>query len=107
MQFMKFTNDRIIKRLRGVMGAVLLLSIVNTLAGQPGNFWQHPEMAIRGDGLSINNETNHTFEFFLGQGWQAYLMANLIYFSGALLLVSVLPKRAALVTIFSFIFGHY
>jgi hypothetical protein len=81
--------------------------MINTLAGQSGMFWHLPGTAIRGDGLSINNETNHTFEFFLGCGWQAYLITNLIYFSGTFLLVSVLPKRIALITIFSFIFGHF
>lgn len=85
----------------------MLFSMVITLVGQPDGFWQHPEIAIRGDGLSIENETNHTFEFFLGSGWQAYFLANLIYFVGAFLLVSVLPKGASLITIFSFIFGHY
>ena len=89
-----------------MIGAILF-SVINTLAGQPVSFWHHPEIAIRGDGLSIYNETNHTFEFSLGQGWQAYLIANLIYFLGAFLLVSVLPKKAALITIFSFTFGHY
>ena len=107
MSILKFTDDKIIKRLRWVMIGTMLFSMTNTLAGQSGIFWHHPETAIRGDGLSINNETNRTFEFFLGSGWQAYLIANLIYFLGAFLLVSILPKRAALITIFSFIFGHY
>ena len=107
MAIIKFTDDKIIKQLRWVMIGTMLFSMVSTLAGQSGIFWLHPETAIRGDGLSINNETNHTFEFFLGRGWQTYLVANLVYFLGAFLLVSVLPKRAALITIFSFIFGHY
>jgi hypothetical protein len=107
MPLIKFNNDQIVNRLRWVMIGGMLFSVLNTLAGQPANFWHHPEIAIRGDGLSIDNETNHSFEFFLGCGWQPYLIANLIYFSGAFLLVSVLPRRAALITIFSFIFGHY
>jgi hypothetical protein len=107
MPLIKFTDDKIIKRLRWVMIGTMLFSMINTLAGQSRIFWYLPGTAIRGDGLSINNETNHTFEFFLGSGWQAYLIANLIYFSGTFLLVSVLPKRVALITIFSFIFGHF
>jgi hypothetical protein len=107
MPLIKFTDEQITRRLRWVMIGVMLFSIVNTLAGQPESFWLHPETAIRGDGLSIYNETNHTFDFFLGLGWQAYLIASLVYLSGAFLLVSVLPKRAALITIFSFILGHY
>jgi len=105
--FIKLTDNQIVKRLRWVMTGAILISMVNTLLGQPGNFWQHPKMAIRGDGLSIYNETNHTFDFFLGSGWQPYLLASLIYISGAFLLVSVLPRRVAMITIFSFIFGHY
>src|ERR1700677_1258800 len=99
--------DQIVQRLRWVMICAIVFSLINTLAGQPESFWHHPETAIRGDGLSIHNETNQTFEFFLGRGWQAYLIANLIYLSGAFLLVSALPRMPALIVIFSFIFGHY
>jgi hypothetical protein len=103
----RFSDDQIVKRLRWVMLAVMLFSVINTLAGQPKSFWHNPETAIRGDGLSIHNQTNHVFEFFLGHGWQAYLAASLIYLLAAFLLVSLLPKRAALVTAFSFILGHF
>ncbi len=107
MPLFKFTTDQIVKRLRWVMIGAILFSMVNTLLGQPVNFWHDPETALRGDGLSIYNETNHTFDFYLGLGWQAYLITSLIYLSGAFLLVSILPKRVALITIFSFIFGHF
>ena len=89
------------------MIGTMLFSAVNTLAGQPQSFWQHPETAIRGDGLSIYNSTNHTFDFFLAHGWLAYATACLIYMAAAFLLVSILPRMVALVAIFSFIFGHY
>jgi hypothetical protein len=102
-----FTRDQIVKRLRWVMLGTMLFSAVNTLAGQPQSFWRHPETAIRGDGLSIYNPTNHTFDFFLGHGWLAYAVTCLIYFAAAFVLVSILPRMAALVAIFSFIFGHY
>lgn len=107
MQLIKYNNDEVIRRLRLVMVAVILFSIFNTLIGQPQSFWLHPETAIRGDGLSIYNETNRTFEFFLGMGWQPYLLANLVYVLAAFLLVTILPKRLALIVIFSFIFGHF
>jgi hypothetical protein len=106
-KFIHFTDDPIVNRLRWVMIAVMLFSIFNTLCGQPESFWQHPETAIRGDGLSIYNETNHTFEFFLGHGWPVYLLACAVYLSAAFLIVSTLPRTAALIAIFSFIFGHY
>ena len=107
MPLFKFTTDQIVKRLRWVMIGAILFSMINTLSGQPESFWDHPETAIRGDGLSIYNETNHTFDFYLGHGWPAYLLTGLIYLSGAYLLVSNLPKRVALITMFSFIFGHF
>lgn len=107
MPIIKLTDDPIVRRLRWVMIGVMVFSMFNTLAGQPGSFWHAPQTAIRGDGLSIHNETNHTFEFFLGYGWQAYLLACLIYFSAAFLVVSTLPRVPALFAIFSVIFGHY
>ena len=107
MLLFKFTDDQIIKRLRWVMVGAIIFSVINTLLGQPGSFWHHPESAIRGDGLSIYNTTNYTFDFFIGSGWFAYLITCFVYISLAFSIVSVLPKKAALITIFSFIFGHF
>jgi hypothetical protein len=103
----QLTRDPIVKRLRWVMIGAMLFSMSNTLLGQPDGFWLDPANAIRGDGLRLHSHVNHTFEFFLGHGWQPYVVACLIYFALAFLLVSVLPKRAALIAAFSFIFGHY
>lgn len=103
----KFTEDHLVKRLRWVMIGAMLFSAINTLVCQRASFWLNPETAIRGDGLSVHNSTNHTFEFFLGNGWRAYVAACLIYFTAAFLLVSILPKRAALTAIFTFLFGHF
>ncbi len=103
----KFTDDALVRRLRWVMTGAMVFSMFNTLAGQPAGFWLHPEQAIRGDGLGIHNHTNHTFEFFLGQGWQPYVLACLAYLALAFVVVSVLPRKAALVICLSFIFGHF
>jgi hypothetical protein len=107
MQLIKFPDDQVVKRLRWVMIGAMLFSIVNTLSGQPESFWRNPETAIRGDGLSIHNATNHTFDFFLGQGWQAYLIASLIYLLALFLIVSMLPRRAALTTMIAVVFAHF
>lgn len=107
MQLIKFPDDQVVKRLRWVMIGAMLFSMVNTLCGQPESFWRNPETAIRGDGLSIHNATNHTFDFFLGQSWQAYLIASLIYLLALFLIVSMLPRAAALITIFAVVFAHY
>jgi hypothetical protein len=107
MPLIKFTDDPVVKKLRWVMVAAILFSMVNTLAGQPARFWLNPEKAIRGDGLRLHNPLNHTFEFCLGLGWQTYLLSCLIYVALALLTVSVLPRMAALIACLSAIFGHY
>jgi hypothetical protein len=104
---LKLTGDSTVKRLRLVMVGAILFSIFNTLAGQPARFWLNPEQAIRGDGLGLHNSVNHTFEFFLGRGWQPYALSCLIYLALAFVVVSVLPRKAALVAGLSVIFGHY
>jgi hypothetical protein len=104
---LNFTNDETVKRLRLVMFGIIIFDMVNTLAGQPDSFWHNAQTAIRSDGLSINNPTNYMFMLFLGSGWLAYTFAVMACLIVALLLVSVLPKKAALITILAFIFGYY
>src|SRR5579871_1459864 len=103
----RFTPGPTVNRLRWVMIGAMLFTMFITLAGQPARFWLHPEHAIRGDGRGIHDPVNHAFEFFLSYGWQPYVVSCLIYFALAFLLVSILPRRAALITVFSSIFGHY
>jgi hypothetical protein len=93
--------------MRWVMLAAMFFSMINTLAGQPGSYWHHPETAIRGDGMSIANPTNPTFDFFLGHGWQAYLAASVVYLAAAFILVSMLPRMMALIAAFAVLFGHF
>jgi len=107
MQFLKFTNDYAVRRLSLVLVAIILFTIMLTLEGQPDSFWQNPETAIRDDGLSIYNLTNHSFAFYLGKGWLIYLFVYLIYFSAVFLLISFLPKTVSLIIIFTFLFGYY
>lgn len=101
-----------IQRLRWVMLGVMFFSMCATLAGQSAAFWQAgfwhgSSEAMRFDGLSIYSHTNPMFTFFLGHGWLPYVLACLVYFALAFGLVSVLPKKPALVAIFAFIFGHF
>lgn len=102
-----FAADAVFRRLRWIMACAILFSIFNTLAGQPTGFWSNPELAMRGDGLGLHNPVNHTFEFFLGHGWIPYLLANAAYLALALILVSILPRKTALIAVFAFIFGHF
>jgi hypothetical protein len=84
----------------------MVAGVALTLAGQPAVFWSHPDSAIRGDGLGIHDPTNHTFEFLLGFGWPAYLACSAVYTAASFLLVSVLPRRIALVLLFTVTLGH-
>lgn len=50
---------------------------------------------------------NHTFEFFLSDGWQPYVLSCLVYLAIAFLVVTGLPRKAGLIAVLSLIFGHY
>lgn len=107
MSFIKLTGDIMVKQLRWVMAGVIVFSLANTLGGQPPAYWHNAALALRGDGLSVNNPTNHTFEFFLANGWLPFAAASLVYLTVTFLLASVLPRKLALVFIFSVVFAHY
>jgi hypothetical protein len=102
----RFLKDPTVDRLRWVMLAAMLAGIVLTLAGQPPSFWGHPGSAMRGDGLGIHDPTNHSFEFFLGYGWPAYVACSAAYVAAAFYLVSVLPRWTALVLLFTVTLGQ-
>jgi len=80
------------------MVGAMIFDKLNTLLGQPGAYWHHPEAA---------NEGNAFFHLFLSRGLPTYLIFSLVYISVILLLVSIIPRRLALVSIFAFILGHY
>ena len=98
MGFLQLTNDKVVRRLRWLMIAVMFFDLVNTLAMQPNVYWEHPERAL---------EANHFFRIFLSRGLAVYLPAAIVYAGGAFWLVSVLPRRLALTVTCSFILGHY
>ncbi|HTB84062.1 MAG TPA: hypothetical protein VK742_10445 [Candidatus Sulfotelmatobacter sp.] len=95
---MKFTIDTIVRRLRWIMVGAIIFDKLNTLLGQPGAYWNHPEAA---------NEGNAFFRLFLSRGLPAYLLFSLVYIAVIFVLVSIIPRRLALVSIFAFILGHY
>jgi hypothetical protein len=98
ISFMKFTTDTVVRRLRWVMVGTMIIDKLNTLLGQPSAYWHHPEAA---------NEGNAFFHLFLSRGLPTYLIFSLIYISVIFLLVSTIPRRLALISIFAFILGHY
>jgi hypothetical protein len=107
MTRIKFVAAPLVNKLRAVMMGAMLFSMFITLAGQPASFWTNPETAMRGDGLGVHNPVNHTFEFFLSRGWQPFMVSCLVYLALAFVAVSILPRKAALITSLSIIFGHY
>ena len=98
MLFLKFTADKIVKRLRWMMVGVILFDQLNTLLGQPSTFWQHPETA---------NEANRFVHYFISRGGSFFIIYSILYSTVAFLLVSIVPRRWALVGAFSLILAHY
>jgi hypothetical protein len=98
MSFFKLTSDISVKRLRWVMVGAMLFDKMNTLLGQPGEYWQHPTAANEGDAF---------FRFFLSQGLPVYLFFSIAYISIVFWFVSVVPKRCGLIIIFAFLLGHF
>jgi len=95
---LKFTTDIVVKRLRWVMLGAILFDNINTLVGQPSSYWQHPETVQEG---------NHLTHWFISRGCMSFCLYELAYMAGTFLLVSIIPRRLALVVILAFIFGHY
>jgi hypothetical protein len=80
------------------MVGAILLDKFSTLIGQPSTYWQHPETA---------NELNPYWHHSLSRGWQIYCLDSLISIVSQFLIVSIIPRRIALFTIFYIILGHY
>jgi hypothetical protein len=99
------TEAGLVSRLLGITIVLIAAGAVLTLAAQPSSFWSLPQTAIRFDGLAIRSSTNPMFDFFLGRGWPAYLSGVSLYGAAVWLMVSVLPKRLAMVAEFTVILG--
>ncbi len=87
-----------ITRLRWLLVILIAVDVALTLAGQPSGFW---------GGSGTIKEANPLFAWFLAKGLVPFLVFMAAY-SGALFwVVVVLPRRAGLVVLLSFVFGHY
>src|ERR1035438_5569943 len=89
---------KILQRYRLLMVATMLLDIIVTLMSQPGSYWQDRTSAV---------ESNSLFHYFLVQGSPWNIILVLVYMLSAFIIVSILPPKIALVTVFSFIICHY
>ena len=76
---------------------MIATNAVLTLIAQPSSYWRFPQTAIRFDGLAIHSSTNPMFDFFLGHGWPAYLGGVALFAAAVWLMVSLLPKKLAIV----------
>ena len=92
MKCFTFTSDKIIRRLRWLMVCVMLFDSSITLLGQPSSYWYHPQTVRENNGL---------FRYFFSQGVSVYVVTTVVYILVVVLLVSVLPRRLALVCVFS------
>jgi len=98
MPFFRFTTDKIIKRLRWLMVFTILFDKFNTLVGQPSRYWHHPE-AVR--------EGNHLVHYFMSRGLPAYIIFSLVYMSLAFFIVSIIPRRLAIIGLVATILSHF
>jgi hypothetical protein len=91
-------TDRGIKRLRWVMLSVMTFDLVVTLAGQPASYWHKPTTANEGDPI---------VRLVMHQGVVPLLLVSVVYGVTILAIVSVLPRRPALVVLLLFTLWHY
>lgn len=98
MKLFQLTKDGLVRRLRWLMVCVILSDTISTLLGQPTSYWQHPGTA---------DEHNQFIHLFITQGYLPFVIWSLLYIAGAFIAVSILPRRLALMTLFSFLLGHY
>ena len=98
MKLFRLTKDGLVRRLRWLMVGVILSDTISTLLGQPASYWRHPGTA---------EEHNQFIRLFITQGYLPFVAWSLLYIVGAFIAVSILPRRLALMTLFSFLLGHY
>jgi hypothetical protein len=78
--------------------AVIAFDFGITIFGQPSSYWHNPQTA---------NEGNPVFRWFMYQGAVCYLAFILAYLVGVLILVTRLPRQAAVITGLVFLLSHY
>ncbi len=88
------------------MLAAMLLNTLITLFAQPAAYWQNPQLAVRFDAQPVHTQTNPFFDFFLSRGCLAYLAATVVSIAAVFLVVSLLPRVPALISIFTVLFCH-
>jgi hypothetical protein len=98
MAYFSLTADTTVKRLRWVMVGTILFDKFNTILGQPSTYWQHPEAA---------DEINRSWHYSLNRGLPFYLIDSLVVILLLLLVVSTIPRKMALIVMFTAVFNHF
>ena len=95
-----------VARLSLVATAVIALSCLLTLAGQPASYWHNPGTAIRGDGLSVFSTTNPTFSFWISHGWLPFLLSSILFIAIVNRLIVILPRAMGQLAAIALVFGY-
>jgi len=80
------------------MVGVILGDLVLTYLGQPASYWSDPETV---------HEGNQWFHWVMSRGPLFAWAIDLLYLAGCFLLVSLLPKRGALILLLALVLGHF
>jgi hypothetical protein len=99
------TQNNLVRRLLGTTLLMIATNAALTLIAQPPSYWRSPQSAIRFDRLPIHSSTNPMFDFFLGHGWHAYLACVTLYATAVWFVMSLLPKKLALIAELTIILG--
>lgn len=91
-------NEELFKRLRWIMIGAIVIDAFNTLWGQPGSYWSDPSTAA---------EHNTFVRYFARLGSVPFICYWVVYAAVAWGIVSLEPRRFALVALFTFILPHY
>ena len=98
MRFVYLTNDGLVRRLRWLVVCAIFIDAALTLLGQPSTYWHDYQTALEG---------NPFFRQFLCRGYLSFLLVMLVFASFAFLIISILPRRAALMLIFTYLFVEF
>jgi hypothetical protein len=85
-------------KLLWLLAAVIIFDFGITMLGQPASYWHHPDAAEEG---------NPVFRWFMIRGAVVYLAFIFGYVAGVVVLVSRLPRQAAIITGLVFLLSHY
>lgn len=88
----------LVRRLRWVVVAVILVDLGLTYLGQPKTYWADP---------STVDEGNRLFHLTMSQGYPISFLIDAVYVVGCVVLVTILPWRLGLTFGLALVLGHF